>query len=77
MKPPSNVLSFRADPAFITQTQRLADELGYERSDYVRKAVDELNQRELSKRLDALCTRLGSRNAQADADFDVTIADGL
>ena len=45
-----NILSFRAEPSFVEQTEQMAAFAGLDRSAYLHRAVEELNRKTQQQR---------------------------
>ncbi len=70
-------LSFRAADEFAEQTRSLAKALGLKSSDYIRAAVREKNEREMSARIATLSKRLSAGHFAFNEAIDDTVGDGL
>ena len=70
-------LTFRADREFVEQTDELARANGLSRSDYVRRAVTELNHRVMAQRIAQLSRALSADHERINAEMDSATGDGL
>jgi hypothetical protein len=69
--------SFRIPRWLAKGTEAAAKEIGLSKSQYARRAIEELNHRVMQERIAALSRRLGPASAAAAAAMDSTSADGL
>ena len=76
MKCSTTIHTGRADGAAADSARQL-EKVTFERAESILGPGDDGDQLALSKRLDALCTRLGARNAGDDSELDGTVGDGL
>jgi len=70
-------LTFRADREFVEQMDELARANGLSRSDYVRRAVMELNHRVMAERIAQLSRALSADHERISAEMDSATGDGL
>ena len=70
-------LSFRATADFAELTQAMATALGVTRSDYVREAVREKNERALKERMKFLSRKLSAGHLAENLSMDASTEDGL
>ena len=69
--------SFRIPRSLAQGTEAAAREMGLSKSEYARRAIEELNHRVMQQRIAALSHRLASSSAAAAESMDSTSADGL
>jgi predicted DNA-binding protein len=73
----ATTLSFRAPDEFAEQTRSLAKAMGLKSSDYIRAAVHEKNEREMSARIAALSKKLSAKHLAFNEAIDDSVGDGL
>jgi len=73
----AHTLSFRAGDAFVAETRTLAEQAGLKRSDYIREAGREKNERMMAERIAALSRKLSAKHLAENQAIEGTIADGL
>jgi len=71
------LLSFRADNAFVSDTDQAAKLMGYKRSEYLRIAVEHENQRVLEKRMVFLSQQLTDTHLEINQSMDNGLGDGF
>ena len=69
--------SFRIPRALAQGTAAAAKAMGLSKSEYARRAIEELNHRVMQERIAALSHRLTSSSAAVAESMDATSADGL
>jgi len=72
-----NILSFRAEPSFVEQTEQMAAFAGLDRSAYLHRAVEELNRKTQQQRFLAIVDRLADSTAQESKALDHLAGEGL
>jgi Arc/MetJ-type ribon-helix-helix transcriptional regulator len=72
-----HTLSFRAPDEFVQETLAAATRAGLKKSDYVREAVREKNERTMAEHIAALSRELSAEHLAFNESLDDTIADGL
>ncbi len=71
-------LSFRVDPVFVEETNALAAFAGFtNKTDYLKQAVIEKNNRVLAERIRFLSKQLSANSLAANEDMETTVGDGL
>ena len=70
-------LAFRSTPEFAAKTDELARYARMTRSDYVRKAVEEKNERTLAERIAFLSRALSAKHLEINEEMRASIGDGL
>lgn len=70
-------LTFRSTTELVEQTDELARLSGMSRSDYLRKAIEEKNQRTLAERIAFLSHALSAKHLEINAAMDASLRDGL
>ena len=70
-------LSFRAEPDFIEQISSVAKIVRQNRSDYIKQAVSERNERILAERVAFLSKKLSAQSLAVCKEMDATAGDGL
>ena len=70
-------LTVRATPEFAAKTDELAKYSHMTRSDYVRKAIEEKNERTLAERIAFLSRTLSARHLEINEEMHASIGDGL
>jgi hypothetical protein len=73
----AHTLSFRAADDFVEDTITSALLAGLKKSDYVREAVREKNERTMAEHIAALSRELATEHLAFNEAIDGTIADGL
>ena len=71
-------LSFRADPAFVEETNFFAKFAGFSnKTDYLKQAVIEKNSRVLAERIRFLSKELSAKSLSTNLDMEASLKDGL
>jgi hypothetical protein len=70
-------VSLRIPKTLSARTAAAAKELGLSKSEYVRRAIEDLNHRVMQERMAKLSQRLAAGSAKAARDMDAGSADGL
>ena len=70
-------LTFRATTELVEQTDELARLSGMSRSDYLRKAIEEKNERTLAGRIAFLSRTLSEKHLEINEAMDASLRDGL
>ena len=70
-------LSFRAEPAFIEQISSVAKIVRQNRSDYIKQAVSERNERILAERIAFLSKNLSAQSLTACEEMGAAAGDGF
>ena len=70
-------LTFRSSTELVEQTDELARLSGMSRSDYLRKAIEEKNQRTLAERIVFLSQALSAKHLEINETMDASLRDGL
>jgi predicted transcriptional regulator len=73
----ATTLSFRAGDEVAKQTMALAESVGLKKSDYIREAVREKNERVMAQRIALLSKALSAEHLSINHSLDQSIADGL
>jgi len=71
------LFSFRATKPFVDETTQSAKLAGLSRSEYARRAIEEMNHRVMRERIGVLSKQLSAQSLAANAALDDTTADGL
>lgn len=69
--------SFRIPRWLARGTEAAARQMGLSKSEYARRAIEELNHRVMQERIAALSRSLAPSSAAAAQSMDATSADGL
>jgi hypothetical protein len=69
--------SFRIPKLLAMGTAAAAKELGLSKSEYARRAIEDLNHRVMQDRIAALSQRLAAESAAAAHSMEASSADGL
>ena len=69
--------SFRIPKGLAKTVEAAAKQLGVTKSEYARRAIEELNHRVMQDRIAGLSRRLAAGSAAASRSMDATSADGL
>ena len=72
-----SLFSFRATKPFVEETTQSAKLAGLSRSEYARRAIEEMNQRVMRERIAALSRQLSAQSSALNEAVDGTTADGL
>jgi len=72
-----SLFSFRATKPFVEETTKSARLAGLSRSEYARRAIEEMNQRVMRERIAALSKQLSGQSQAVNEAMDNTTADGL
>jgi predicted DNA-binding protein len=70
-------VSLRIPKTLSARAAAAAKELGLSKSEYVRRAIEDLNHRVMQERMANLSQRLASNSAKAAQSMDSSSADGL
>lgn len=70
-------LTFRSPTELVEQTDELARLSGMSRSDYLRKAIEEKNERTLAERIAFLSHALSAKHLEINKAMDASLRDGL
>lgn len=70
-------LTFRSTRELVEQTDELARLSGMSRSDYLRKAIEEKNERTMAGRIAFLSRALSARHLEVNEAMDASLKDGL
>ena len=70
-------LTFRSSTELVEQTDELARLSGMSRSDYLRKAIEEKNERTLAERIAFLSRALSAKHLKINEAMDASLRDGL
>ena len=70
-------LSFRVEPEFADQTSTVARFVHQNRSDYIKQAVSERNERVLAERIAFLSKKLSAQSLAVCEEMDAAAGDGL
>lgn len=70
-------LTFRSPTELVEQTDELARLSGMSRSDYLRKAIEEKNERTLAERIVFLSHALSAKHLEINQAMDASLKDGL
>ncbi len=70
-------LTYRATPDFAAKTDELARYARMTRSEYVRKAVEEKNERTLAERIAFLSRTLSAKHLEINEEMNASVGDGL
>lgn len=70
-------LTFRSPPKLAAQTDELARVSGMSRSDYLRQAIEEKNERTLAERIVYLSRTLSDKHLEINEAMDASLGDGL
>ena len=70
-------LTYRSSPEFAAKTDELARYARMTRSEYVRKAVEEKNERTLAERIVFLSRTLSAKHLEINEEMNDSIGDGL
>ncbi|MDR2188685.1 MAG: hypothetical protein LBE62_11670 [Azonexus sp.] len=73
----AHTLSFRAPDDFVQETLAAAARAGLKKSDYVRQAVREKNERTIAEHIAALSRELSAEHLTFNETLDGAITDGL
>jgi hypothetical protein len=73
----SSQFSFRAPAPFIAETEAAARLAGLSRSEYARRAIEEMNRRVMAERIAALSKQLAVLSSAEGEALDDATADGL
>lgn len=71
------LFSFRVTKPFVDETTQSAKLVGLSRSEYARRAIEEMNQRVMRERIAALSKQLSAQSLAASEALDDTTQDGL
>lgn len=75
--PAQTLFTFRAPASFVAETAKLAKRVGLTRSEYARRAIEEMNQRLMHERIGGLSRALAAQSAAANRAMDGSLKDGL
>ena len=70
-------LTFRSTPEFAAKTDELARYARMTRSEYVREAVEEKNERTLAERIAFLSRTLSAKHLEINEEMHASVGDGL
>ena len=70
-------LTFRSTAELVERTDELARLSGMSRSDYLRKAIEEKNERTQAGRIAFLSRALSAKHLEINEAMDVSLKDGL
>lgn len=70
-------LTIRSPTELVEQTDELARLSGMSRSDYLRKAIEEKNERTLAERITFLSRALSAKHLEINEAMDASLRDGL
>lgn len=70
-------LTVRSTTELVKQTDELARLSGMSRSDYLRKAIEEKNERTLAGRIAFLSRTLSAKHVEINEAMDASLRDGL
>ena len=70
-------LTFRTTPEFAAKTDELARYARMTRSEYVREAVEEKNERTLAVRIAFLSRTLSAKHLEINEEMRASVGDGL
>ena len=71
------LFSFRVTQPFVDETTQSAKLAGLSRSEYARRAIEEMNHRVMRERIAALSKQLSAQSLALNQGLDDTAADGL
>ena len=71
------LFSFRATKPFVEETTQSAKLAGLSRSEYARRAIEEMNHRVMRERIAMLSKQLSAGSLAVNDALDDTTADGL
>lgn len=71
------LFSFRATKPFVEETTQSAKLAGLSRSEYARRAIEEMNRRIMSERIAMLSRQLSAQSLAVNAALDDATEDGL
>jgi len=71
------LFSFRVTKPFVDETTQSAKLAGLSRSEYARRAIEEMNRRVMRERIALLSKQLSAQSFAASEALDDTTADGL
>ena len=71
------LFSFRATKPFVDETTRSAKLAGLSRSEYARRAIEEMNHQVMRKRIAVLSKQLSAQSLAVNEALDDTTEDGL
>ncbi len=71
------LFSFRATKPFVAETTQSAKLAGLSRSEYARRAIEEMNHRVMRERIAALSKQLSAQSLSVNEALDDTKDDGL
>jgi len=71
------LFSFRVTKPFVDETTQSAKLAGLSRSEYARRAIEEMNQRVMRERIAALSKQLSAQSLAVSEALDDTTEDGL
>jgi len=71
------LFSFRVTKPFVDETTQSAKLAGLSRSEYARRAIEEMNHRVMRERIAVLSKQLSAQSLAVNDALDDTTADGL
>lgn len=71
------LFSFRATKPFVDETTQSAKLAGLSRSEYARRAIEEMNHRVMRERIAVLSKQLSAQSLAVNEALDDAAADGL
>lgn len=71
------LFSFRVNKPFVEETTQSAKIAGLSRSEYARRAIEEMNQRVMRERIAELSKQLSAQSLAINEALDDTSGDGL
>ena len=71
------LFSFRVTKPFVEETTQSAKLAGLSRSEYARRAIEEMNHRVMRERIAMLSKQLSAQSLAVNEGLDDTTADGL
>ncbi len=71
------LFSFRVTKPFVDETTQSAKLAGLSRSEYARRAIEEMNQRVMRERIATLSKQLSAQSLAANEALEDTTEDGL
>ena len=71
------LFSFRVTKPFVDETTQSAKLTGLSRSEYARRAIDEMNQRVMRERIAVLSKQLSAQSLAVNEALEGTTTDGL
>jgi len=73
----TRTLSVRAPDFLVAEINEFAGFLGVDPSEYIRRALEEKNERSMAERIRAASRAVRAQSEAAAAAFDGTVSDGL